>query len=67
MFFHKLAHLFGINHGKVVSVTINPNDFSWLAFQCDICGDVSGLCAPYGADWSQELDEERKRNYIKIV
>lgn len=37
---HWLTHLFGWNHGYVVSEW--SGDTLWIAFECSTCGKVSG-------------------------
>ncbi len=48
-FFHKLRHLFSYQHGHVVSITVEGQN--WIAFQCSTCGDISSLTEPHGPSW----------------
>lgn len=43
---HRLAHVFGLFRGRVVTVHINDSKDYLIGFQCATCGDIGGLCKP---------------------
>lgn len=36
---HKLAHLFGLNYGKVVT-KVDSDGWLWVGFQCSTCSEI---------------------------
>lgn len=65
-FLHRLKHLFGLNKGQVVTINIDGKEIYWIAFQCEDCGDISGLCKPLDSGWKEIKEKEKKEKNVSI-